>query len=74
VSTKKTSFSAYLEAMHSKCIEPKPRRCGGRFGYVWHRFPIKGGVSWREVMWKQAGRPNPLFEMVKIKEEATSDV
>lgn len=38
------------EMMNAKTYEPEPRLAGGRFGYVRHRFPIKNGISIREVM------------------------
>jgi hypothetical protein len=34
-----------------KCIEPVPRRKGNPWPeWQVHRFPIKGGISWRDVM------------------------
>lgn len=46
-------------------FEPIPRLCGGVFGYVQHRFPIKGGISLRDIWVRQASRPNPLLKMVR---------
>lgn len=43
-----------------KCVEPKKRMVGGRFGWAVHRFPIKGGVTvavmWSEELHEQAAR------------------
>ena len=48
-----------------KVYEPTPRLCGGVYGYVGHRFPIKNGISKIEVMKMQfgmiAGKPNKLY-------------
>lgn len=30
--------------------EPTPRMVAGSFGYARHRFPIKGGITLRQVM------------------------
>lgn len=37
--------------MHVKCVEPVKRK-HGTFSGEWqsHRFPIKGGISWRDAM------------------------
>lgn len=34
----------------TKCIEPKQRNKDG-LKWVVHRFPIKGGISIRDVLW-----------------------
>jgi hypothetical protein len=47
--------------------EPKPRWCGGVFGYVGHRFPIRGGISWLDVLARITMRDNPLFKMLTSK-------
>jgi len=44
-----------------KNIEPQKRLVGGSFGWAAHRFPIKGGISWRDVMIRDMARPHPLF-------------
>jgi len=44
------------EIMRRPIYEPRPRRCAGVYGYVAHRFPVKGGVSMREVMMRQVAR------------------
>lgn len=43
-------MNRWEQIMSSKTYEPKPRLVGGRFGFVRHRFPIKGGISLRDVM------------------------
>jgi hypothetical protein len=49
------------------CWEPEPRKfAGSGIQYVSHRFPIKGGISTRDVMIRSMSRSNPLFEMIKI--------
>lgn len=32
-----------------KCWEPEPRWFAGKFQFVQHRFPIRGGITQREV-------------------------
>lgn len=55
------------------CVEPARRLCGGYFGWVYHRFPIKGGITPREVRatdvrkWNKdlaamLNRPSTLFK------------
>lgn len=46
--------------MRRPIYEPKPRWCGGVFGYVAHRFPIKGGISMRDV-WAR-GNANAMYQ------------
>jgi hypothetical protein len=38
------------ERMAERCVEPVPRMVAGRFGYAFHRFPIKGGITPMEAM------------------------
>ena len=47
--------------------EPVPRKfAGSRLPvYVPHRFPIKGGISLREVMLRQTAQPNALHRMLQ---------
>jgi hypothetical protein len=33
-----------------RCVEPKKRMVGGKFGYAAHRFPIIGGITFAEMM------------------------
>lgn len=35
---------------HVPRVEPVKRWVGGRFGWAYHRFPIKGGISPAEVI------------------------
>lgn len=51
-------FDAY--PLQRRCVEPVKRMCAGRYGWVVHRFPIKGGlplfVLWAEeaARWSKA--------------------
>jgi hypothetical protein len=40
--------------MRSPVYEPKKRWCGGVYGWVAHRFPVKGGVSFRDLVVRNA--------------------
>ena len=55
---------------HAKVYEPKKRLCGGHYGWVQHRFPVKDGISWRDVMIANSFAPNPLLEL--FRKNATS--
>jgi hypothetical protein len=58
-------FYARLDVwMHATVYEPNPRLCGGEFGYVVHRFAIKGGLSWRDVMLRQATNSPRLLRLM----------
>jgi hypothetical protein len=46
--------------MRRPIYEPKPRWCGGVFGYVAHRFPIRDGISVRDVLVR--GNVNSLLQ------------
>jgi len=50
-----------------KVCEPKKRLVGGSYGWACHRFPIKGGISYRDIILIEACRPNPLLKLVQIK-------
>ncbi len=62
-------YSRYLQALVAQldqpCYEPEPRLCAGKFGYVRHRFPVKGGISLNRMMQRQMaeslGRPNAFW-------------
>lgn len=54
---------------HAKVYEPRKRWCGGSYGWVAHRFPVKGGISWRDVMASEQFAPNPLLKMIRLKEK-----
>lgn len=48
-----------------KIYEPVPRKFGGSgVQYVPHRFEIKDGISWRDVLIRN--NTNKLLKMVKI--------
>ena len=53
------------ESMHEKRFEPRPRNKDG-VHYVGHRFPIKGGISLRDVMVRQFCAPNPFFAAIEM--------
>lgn len=55
------------EIMRCPIYEPRPRWCGGVFGYVAHRFPIRGGISTIEVMVRQSMRPSSLWALLMRK-------
>lgn len=61
------SFSKWL---YSPCVEPEPRLVGGRMGYAFHRFPIKGGIAPMTVVRKQMIESmttnNALFRHLKV--------
>ena len=55
------NFSDFLQ---SKRIEPEPRMVGGKMGYAFHRFPIKGGVSFYDIFVSTAQKSNALYAEV----------
>lgn len=60
------SLAAMTNRMwRDKVYEPKKRWCGGHYGWVRHRFPIKDGISYREVLTFNLFAPNPLLELFK---------
>lgn len=52
----------YLTA---KRVEPKPRMCGGKFGYVYHKYPIKNGISVSDILAEQIAKNNELLDRLK---------
>jgi hypothetical protein len=54
---------------HEKVFEPVKRNKDG-LQWIMHRFPIKGGISQRDIMLIEARRPNPLMKLVKLQEAA----
>ena len=54
--------------LREKNTEPKQRLVGGRFGWAVHRFPIKGGISWVDIM---LGARNHLFDRIKLPETSS---
>ncbi|MFL9670456.1 hypothetical protein WIX39_026235 [Variovorax sp. AB1(2024)] len=51
----KTSFGGNLYAMFEMpCVEPEKRMVAGRYGWACHRFPIKGGKSRGETIYRDA--------------------
>lgn len=56
----------FYELMHAKCYEPQKRKHGStKSEWIRHRFPIKGGISMRDVMLSDfAARRNPIFDLI----------
>ena len=57
----------FAEFMDKRCIEPQKRLRGGSFGWASHRFPIKGGVSFRETLARDLCKSNPFMADVFAK-------
>ena len=43
------SYSVIKNVSEVKCVEPEKRWVGGQYGWAIHRFPIKGGITKREM-------------------------
>lgn len=56
----------------SKVYEPADRLCGGFMCRPRHRFPIRGGVSWRRVMTDNMRRSNLLWQRLLKKIDESS--
>jgi hypothetical protein len=54
--------------MREKTVEPCKRNKDG-LRWIVHRFPIKHGISLREAWIIDLMKPNPLFDLIKIKTE-----
>ena len=39
-----------IDAINAPTYEPQKRMVAGRYTWAKHRFPIKGGISFRETM------------------------
>lgn len=37
-----------------KCVEPEKRMIAGRYGWAVHRFPIRGGRTMQETVFRDA--------------------
>jgi len=48
------------------CWERNPRKGILQPDFIVHRFPIKGGLSMRQVWDERTGCPNPLLRMIKV--------
>lgn len=48
------------EFWNAKLVEPENRNKDG-LRWIMHRFPIKGGISMREMMFEDAMRTNPFL-------------
>lgn len=53
---------AVSEALWGPRVEPDKRLVGGSFGWAYHRFPIKGGISLTDTLIRDMNAPNPLYE------------
>lgn len=60
-------FDQWQNAMHGKTYEPEKRKCAGVYGYVSHRFPIKGGISSLDVLAMSVKQNNSMLEKLKRK-------
>lgn len=47
--------------LYGKRVEPVQRLVGGQFGWAFHRFPIKGGISGADVLAKNIIKNNALL-------------
>ena len=43
-------YSIIGDVTGKKCVEPKKRWVGGKYGWAMHRFPIKDGITLQEMM------------------------
>ena len=43
------TYSVIKNVSESACVEPEKRLVGGQYGWAIHRFPIKGGITKREM-------------------------
>lgn len=50
--------------IHAKVYEPKKRLFQGSFGWAYHKYPIKGGISFREIMARSLCEKSPLLKMI----------
>jgi len=55
-----------MKIFRDKVYEPAPRNKDG-VRWIAHRFPIRGGISLRDVMLIEAARPNRLLERLRVK-------
>lgn len=54
----------------AKVVEPRKRKHGDGLTWVGHRFPIKGGISWRDAaMHDMVEQSTDWVERLKIKVE-----
>ena len=61
------STSVYTSAwFNDKRIEPVKRKHGNGEQWMPHRFPIRGGISWRDAMTADMSEPNPFLDLIKI--------
>jgi len=54
------------EIMRRPIYEPRKRWCGGTYGWVSQRFPVKDGISMREVWLRQSLDQHPLMKATRL--------
>ena len=62
--TAPTSFTSLIVRTMFDCkkrVEPEQRMVGGSFGYAFHRFQIKGGISPADVIARNVLAHNALY-------------
>lgn len=65
-----SSFTDFIsEAIRRNCIEPKQRMCAGEYGFVRHRFPIKGGINHHEALSRTIAKNNSLLSFLMAKDK-----
>jgi len=57
------------EALDNRCYEPQKRLVGGEYGWAHHRFPIKGGINFREVMIRSLYEPHGTSLLKQLMEK-----
>lgn len=48
-----------------RVVEPKKRLREGSFGWVVHRFPIKEGITLRDMMMRSLAEPSSLLRLIE---------
>jgi hypothetical protein len=57
------------EALDCRCYEPQKRLVGGEYGWAKHRFPIKNGINFREVMVRSLYEPHGTTLLKQLMEK-----
>lgn len=64
--------------LNKRCVEPQKRMCAGRYGWVIHRFPIKGGLPlrsiWLGMLIETAARESFFTRMMAAKPKADGPI
>jgi len=62
-----TSFDGVIsDLLYTPCVEPEPRNKDG-MRFIWHRFPIKGGIRPVDIWAKLITAREPLWEALREK-------